>query len=201
MSIALNLLEDVRWRGRPVAGDRPRALLAALAARDCRPVRAEELIELVWGDETPGNGMKSLQVLVARARNICGPDTIVRDGAGYRLGAVPAEVDSSRLAALVRAAASALDQDAVAAAELAREALALTDGLSGVGDADNGPLAEVRRTAIEDAAAARVILARASSRTGAHTEALPALAAAYDAQPHDEALLADLLRSEAAVRG
>ena len=31
MSIALTLLADVRWRGRPVAGDRPQALLAALA--------------------------------------------------------------------------------------------------------------------------------------------------------------------------
>jgi hypothetical protein len=47
VSIALTLLADVRWRGRPVAGDRPQALLAALAARDCRPVRPEELIELV----------------------------------------------------------------------------------------------------------------------------------------------------------
>jgi hypothetical protein len=88
VSIALTLLEDVRWRGRPVVGDRPQALLAALAARDCRPVRAEDLIELVWGDDTPVNGLKSLQVLVSRARNACGADAIVRDGAGYRLGAV-----------------------------------------------------------------------------------------------------------------
>ena len=28
MTIALNLLADVRWRGKPVAGDRPQALLA-----------------------------------------------------------------------------------------------------------------------------------------------------------------------------
>ena len=58
MSIALNLLEDVRWRGRPVAGDRPRALLAALAARGRRPVPAEDLIVLVWGDETPLSQVK-----------------------------------------------------------------------------------------------------------------------------------------------
>ena len=69
MTIALNLLADVRWRGKPVAGDRPQALLAALAGGGGRPVRAEELIDLVWGDEAPLNGMKSLQVLVARARN------------------------------------------------------------------------------------------------------------------------------------
>jgi DNA-binding SARP family transcriptional activator len=69
VSIALTLLADVRWRGRPVAGDRPQALLAALAARDCRPVRPEELIELVWGEDAPSNGPKSLQVLVAHAQS------------------------------------------------------------------------------------------------------------------------------------
>jgi len=138
VSIALTLLADVRWRGRPVAGDRPQALLAALAARDCRPVRPEELIELVWGEDAPSNGLKSLQVLVSRARNACGADAIVR--AGYRLGAAPAEVDSARLAELVRAASAVLDQDAAAAEGLAREALALTVGLSGAADGDDGPM-------------------------------------------------------------
>jgi predicted ATPase/DNA-binding SARP family transcriptional activator len=201
VSIALNLLEDVRWRGRTVAGDRPRALLAALAARGCRPVPAEDLIELVWGDEAPLNGMKSLQVLVSRARNACGAEAIVTDGAGYRLGAAPGEVDSERLSALARDAAGALDRDASAAAALAREALELTASLPGVGDGEAGPLAEVRRAAATDAAAARVILARASSRTGAHADAFPALAAAHAERPQDEPLLADLLRSEASVRG
>jgi predicted ATPase/DNA-binding SARP family transcriptional activator len=201
VTIALNLLADVRWRGKPVAGDRPQALLAALAAGGGRSVRAEQLIDLVWGDEAPLNGMKSLQVLVARARNVCGPDAIVRDGGGYRLGAAPGEVDSARLSRLVRDATAALDTDAAAAAALAREALALTDGLPGVGNGDAGPLAEVRRTAVEEASSARLILARASSRMGAHADALPVLEAAQAELPRDEPLLADLLRSEAAVRG
>jgi predicted ATPase/DNA-binding SARP family transcriptional activator len=201
VSIALTLLEDVRWRGIPVAGDRPQALLAALAARDCRPVGSSELIELVWGDDAPSNGMKSLQVLVSRARSACGADAIVRDGVGYRLGAAPAEVDSGRLSALVRDAAAALDRDPADAARLAREALALAGGLTRVTDDEEGPLAEVRRTAAAETAAARVILARASSRTGAHAAALPELELAHAESPHDESLLADLLRSEAAVRG
>jgi predicted ATPase/DNA-binding SARP family transcriptional activator len=201
VSIALTLLADVRWRGRPVVGDRPQALLAALAARDCRPVRPEELIELVWGEDAPSNGLKSLQVLVSRARNACGADAIVRDGVGYRLGAAPGEVDSARLTELVRAARAELDRDAAGAERLAREALALAAGLSGVTDGDDGPLAEVRRDAAADAATARVILARASSRTGAHAAALPVLAAAQAQSPQDEPLLADLLRSEAAVSG
>jgi len=201
VSIALNLLDDVRWRGRPVAGDRPQALLAALAAGGCRPVRAEELIELVWGDDAPLNGMKSLQVLVSRARQVCGADAIVRDGAGYRLGVMPGEVDSERLSGLVRDAAAGLDGDAATAAALAREALALADGLPAVGDGDAGPLADVRRAGVADASRARVILARAASRMGAHAEALAVLEAACAELPRDESLLADLLRSEAAVRG
>ncbi|MGD0700372.1 MAG: BTAD domain-containing putative transcriptional regulator [Trebonia sp.] len=201
MSIALTLLEDVRWRGIRVAGDRPQALLAALAGRAGHAVGPGELIELVWGDEAPSNGMKSLQVLVSRVRSACGGDAIVRDGAGYRLGAAPDEVDSARLAALVRAAAAALDRDAARAAELAREALALAGGLTGVSDEEAGPLAEVRRAAAADAVAARVTLARAASRMGAHADALPALELAQAESAHDEPLLADLLRSEAAVRG
>ena len=201
MSIALTLLEDVRWRGTPVAGDRPQALLAALAARAGRPVGPGELIELVWGDEAPSNGLKSLQVLVSRVRSAIGADAIVRDGAGYRLGATPGEVDSIRLGTTVREAAAALDGDAARAADLAREALAVAARLAAVTDQEAGPLAEIRRAAAADTVAARVILARAGSRTGAHADALPGLEAAQSAAPHDEPLLADLLRSEAAVRG
>jgi predicted ATPase/DNA-binding SARP family transcriptional activator len=204
VSFALTLLEDVRWRGRPVAGDRLHALLAALAAGGCRPVRAQELVELVWGEQAPVNGTKSLQVLVSRARSACGADAVIHDGAGYRLGAAPGEVDSGRLAALVRDAAAALDRDAAAAAGLARDALALADGLSGTWETDAGPLADVRRAAAGDAAAARVILARAASRTGAHEvvlDVLEVLEAAHTERPYDERLLADLLRAEAAARG
>src|SRR5580704_12498769 len=111
----------------------------------------------VWGDDAPSNGLKSLQVLVSRARNACGADAIVRDGAGYRLGATPGEVDSARLAELARAASAELDRDAPAAGLLAREALSLAAGLPGTADGDDGPLAEVRRAAAADAAAAHVI--------------------------------------------
>jgi predicted ATPase/DNA-binding SARP family transcriptional activator len=199
VAVALTLLEDVRWRGAVVVGDRPRALLAALAASGGRPVSDERLIELVWGEDAPANATKSLQVLVSRTRAACGADAIVRDGAGYRLGLGQSELDSGRLAALVRDAMAALERDAAAAAELARQALALADGLT-VSE-DGGSLGAIRRAAAADAAKARTVLARAWSRTGAHADALPALEAAYAARPEDESLLADLLRSEAVVRG
>jgi predicted ATPase/DNA-binding SARP family transcriptional activator len=200
VSFTLNLLADVRWRQRPVVGDRPQALLASLAARGCRPVPDDELIKLVWGEEPPVNGLKSLQVLVSRTRSACGADVIDRDGAGYRLGAAPGEIDSVRLSELVRDAAAALDRDAALAAELALQAQALADGLPVTADGV-GPLAELRRAAAADVSGAKVIRARAASRMGAHGAALPALEAAYANQRDDESLLADLLRSEAAVKG
>ena len=126
-------------------------------------MRAEDLVELIWGDEAPTNATKSLQVLVSRTRSVCGPDVIVRDRVGYRLGVEPGEVDSARLCALVRDARAALERDAVAAAELARSALALADGLPTTADDGNGPLSEVRRAAAADLAAAHLILARAAA--------------------------------------
>jgi DNA-binding SARP family transcriptional activator len=162
----LKLLDDLRWRGTTVVGERPRALLAALAAGNGRPVRTEELIELVWGDELPANATKSLQVLVSCTRSACGEEAIVRDAVGYRLGVTPAEVDSVRLGALVREARAALALDAAAAAALARQAIALAGGLLGTQDKDDGPLSDLRRTAKDDAGEAAVILARALSRSG-----------------------------------
>jgi predicted ATPase/DNA-binding SARP family transcriptional activator len=200
VTIALSLLGDVRWRQRPVVGERPQALLAALAVRGGRPVPDDELVGLVWGEEPPANALKSLQVLVSRTRSACGADTIVREDAGYRLGAAPGEVDSVRLSQLVHQAAAALDEDAAAAAELAQQALALTSDLSLPPNGDAGPLGAVRRAAAADAGTARLVLARASSRMGAHGDALPALEAAHAQHPRDESLLADLLRGEAAVR-
>jgi predicted ATPase/DNA-binding SARP family transcriptional activator len=201
VSFTLSLLGEVRWRQRPVAGDRPQALLAALAARAGRPVPDRELIEAVWGDEPPADAHKSLQVLVSRTRSACGADVIARDGAGYRLGAGPGEVDSVQLSELVREAAAELDHDAGQAGERARQALALADALPAVTGDEPGPLAELRQKAAQDAGVARTIQARAESRMGAHAAALGTLAAAWAEHPGDESLLADLLRSEAAVRG
>jgi len=218
VALALTLLEDVRWRGATVAGDRPRALLAALGTSGGRAISDERLIALVWGEDAPANATKSLQVLVSRTRAACGADAIVRDAGGYRLGVGPADVDSGRLAALVAAAAAALDDDPARAHALACEALALggdgagmeasrgaADGRArtsgGAANGDGALLAAIRRDAAAHAATARTVRARADSRLGAHADALPALEQAHAADPDDESLLADLLRSEAVVRG
>jgi predicted ATPase/DNA-binding SARP family transcriptional activator len=199
--VRLTLLDGVRWDGAAVSGDRAKALLAALAAARGRTVHGERLVTLVWGDGRPANEAKALQVLVSRTRTACGADAIVREGEGYRLGLAPEQVDATRLAHLVGRATAAIGSDAVEAAALAREALARAAPLAAVGEDEPGPLADVRRDALADAAAARRLLAQALSRTGDHAAALPLLEAAVARDPDDESLLADLLRSEAAVRG
>ncbi|OAA25819.1 putative ATPase [Frankia sp. EI5c] len=201
MGVNLILLDGVRWKGTPVAGDRPQALLAALAGAGGRAVPAERLVTQVWRGEPPANAAKTLQVVVSRARTIVGAGTLVRDGGGYRLALPPAQIDSCLLAGLVAQAGRLLADDPVAAAGTAREALTLGASVAPPRPGEDGPLADVRRQALAELAAARAVLARASSRTGAHADALPLLADAFGNDPGDEGLLADLLRSEAAVRG
>ncbi|HET6153440.1 MAG TPA: BTAD domain-containing putative transcriptional regulator [Marmoricola sp.] len=199
MATALTLLDGVRWNGEPVVGDRAQALLAALAASP-RAVRAEQLVAEVWGDDVPANPAKALQVLVSRTRTACGPEAVVREGDGYRLGLATDAVDALLLLDRARAARAALDSDADAAGRLAAEAIALAP-VTSAATAGEGPLAELRRDVDDALDDARSIKASADSRTGAHALAFPVLAAAWADRPGDEALLVDLLRSEAAVSG
>jgi DNA-binding response OmpR family regulator len=95
--VTLTLLDGVRWHGRPVVGDRSQGLLAALAAAGGRVVPDERLIAAVWDEDVPAHATKALQVLVSRTRAACGPDAVVRDARGYRLGLARVEVDALRL--------------------------------------------------------------------------------------------------------
>ncbi|MEU9833597.1 BTAD domain-containing putative transcriptional regulator [Streptosporangium sp. NPDC048047] len=198
MPIHLTLLDGVRWQGRPVVGERAQALLAALAL-DCRTVSADRLVAEVWGDGEPANPAKALQVLVSRTRSVMGPASLVTEGTGYRLGVPSDRIDAGRLHALAGRAEALLAGNPAAAAAAAEEALAL--GAGALPSEGGGPLAEVRRRAEHDLASARVVLARARSRSGDHGPALPGLEEAVRVRPEDEGLLADLLHSEAAVRG
>ncbi|WP_433540888.1 BTAD domain-containing putative transcriptional regulator [Streptosporangium sandarakinum] len=198
MPIHLTLLDGVRWQGRPVVGERAQALLAALALAG-RTVSADRLVAEVWGDGEPANPAKALQVLVSRARSVVGPASLVTEGNGYRLAVPPDLVDAGRLHGLAGRAGVLLTENPAAAAAAAEEALAL--GAGTLPPEGGGPLAEVRRRAEHDLASARIVLARARSRSGDHDPALPGLEEAARVRPEDEGLLADLLRSEAAVRG
>ncbi|MFF4773348.1 ATP-binding protein [Microtetraspora fusca] len=198
MPIHLSLLDGVRWRGQPVVGERSQALLAALALA-CRTVNADRLVADVWGDDEPANPAKALQVLVSRTRSVVGSEALVTEGGGYRLEVPPGRIDAGRLHDLAGRARALLVENPAAGAAAAEEALAL--GVGALPPEGAGPLAEVRRRAERDLTYARLVLARARSRSGDHGPALPGLEEAVRVHPEDEGLLADLLRSEAAVRG
>ncbi|GGK91526.1 hypothetical protein Sme01_53890 [Sphaerisporangium melleum] len=199
MSPALVLLDGVRWQGARVVGDRAHTLLAVLVMHARAGVGDERLIEELWPDGAPVNPTKSLQVVVSRTRAATCAEAVVRMPHGYRLGLPAGQVDALLLGALVEQARAALGEgDMVLACRRAEEAMGLVPG--GL-DGATGPLAELRESAAEWVAEARRVVAIARSRSGAHEGALPLLERAFGDRPHDEELLACLLRSEAAVRG
>ncbi|MFD0468663.1 BTAD domain-containing putative transcriptional regulator [Nonomuraea thailandensis] len=199
MSPVLVLLDGVRWQGARVVGDRAHTLLAVLALHGRAGVSDERLVEELWPEEAPANPTKALQVVVSRTRAATSADVVERIPRGYRLGLAAGQVDALRLGLLVEEARAALGADDVAAARgRAEEAMGLA---AGGPDGATGALAELRDVAGEWVAEARRVAAIARGRSGAHESALPLLEEAAAERPHDEELLACLLRSEAAVRG
>ena len=90
----LTLLDEVTWEGRPVPGERTHALLRALADAGRRGLSDERLVDDIWGDDTPANPGKALQVVVSRARAATDPEAIERTPRGYRLALAEADVDA-----------------------------------------------------------------------------------------------------------
>jgi predicted ATPase/DNA-binding SARP family transcriptional activator len=187
---ALSLLDDVRWFGAPVTGERTHALLASLASAGSEGASEERLIDEIWGDAVPANPTKALQVVVSRARTATGPDAVVRTPHGYRLGV---DSDVAHLRREVAAAHEAERRaDWTAAAAAARSVVEATIADSGEGEL--GALRASARAARDDLTG---VLGRALSALGRHEEALAVL----DENATDEPTLLALLRSEAAVRG
>lgn len=195
----LTLLDGVRWRGTRVIGDRAHTLLAVLALHGRAGAGDEQLVEELWPGRPPANPTKALQVVVSRTRTATCADAVVRTARGYRLGLPGEQVDALLLGLLVERARAALAADDVAGAR--RHAEEAMDLVAGGLEAATGPLADLRAVAAEQLAEARRVSAVARSRGGDHKDALPLLEEAAAARPHDEELLACLLRSEAVVRG
>ncbi|GII59389.1 SARP family transcriptional regulator [Planotetraspora thailandica] len=159
-----------------VAGPRVRALLAVLALQAGRPVTADRLVDVLWGEEPPATAANALQTLVKRLRAALGPAASVtwRSG-GYVLDLDPMHVDAHRF---TRGCEAATGLSGDAAAGMLGEALALWRGpaladLTGVDYLANVAAAlEVQRlAAVEDRAEACLALGRAidlSAEAAAH---------------------------------
>ncbi|MFI5805060.1 ATP-binding protein [Streptomyces sp. NPDC051561] len=204
MGIDLVLLPSVAFRGQEVTAPRLRGLLALLAGEVRTGCSTERLVAGLWADgELPERPGKAVQVLVSRVRAQVGADVVVSTPRGYRLGLREDQVDSSVLrahAALSAERAGAGDHaGALAAAEAG---LALWEGASdGRAASADGPVAELRAgcALVRDALVRARALALA--RSGRHAQAVGSLAAVAAERPRDEAVLAELLRAEAATVG
>src|SRR3954452_14344451 len=153
--------------GQPVTvpGLTVRALLAALLAHDGRPVSGDRLIDLVWGDDLPGNPAGALSAKASQLRRALdeaepGARAVVgTPPPGYHLAAE--DIDARQFAGLTARAKDTADPQARAA--LLAEALGLWRGEAYADFADNpflgtagAGLEEQRLVAVEDLAEARL---------------------------------------------
>ncbi|MFI0410000.1 BTAD domain-containing putative transcriptional regulator [Actinomadura sp. 3N508] len=161
----------------PVPGLKVRALLADLLVNDGRPVPADRLIDDLWGDAPPGNPMGSLSAKVSQLRRVLedaepGARALVASRpAGYLLGAGEERVDALRFQALVGRAREAGEPKERAA--LLAEALGLWRGPAFADFADepftraaSARLEELRLTALEEHAEARLLLGEHGALAG-----------------------------------
>jgi DNA-binding SARP family transcriptional activator len=138
-----------------------RAVVAALALAVPRPLRAETLIDALWGERPPATASKTLQNYVARLRRILPPGTIVSEAGGYRLCVEPEDVDAHRVERAVAAGRAARQAgDALAARRHFEAALSSWRGETTPDLADDHAIrfAELARSAEDDLADARLAL-------------------------------------------
>ncbi|MFE4645851.1 BTAD domain-containing putative transcriptional regulator, partial [Streptomyces sp. NPDC056730] len=176
----------------PLGGPRLRALLAALALRPGRPVAVGELVDEVWGGEPPQDAPAALQALVGRLRRVLGKEAIDSVPGGYRLAAVPDDIDLYVFERLTREGAEQLDAgDPRSAARTLRAALALWRGaaLADLPDRDRGVRPEAQRLA---ALQQRI---EADLRRGATATLVPELRELAADHPYDEPFRAQLIRA------
>ncbi|MFG1622708.1 BTAD domain-containing putative transcriptional regulator [Kribbella sp. NPDC049227] len=112
-------------QGKPrVLARRDRIVLAALTVRPGQAVSAEELADVIWGDQLPLSWQKVIQGCVVRLRKVLGSGAIQTVQLGYRLAVSHDEIDSLRFEHAVSRA-----RDLLASDEAERSALVLADAL------------------------------------------------------------------------
>lgn len=141
----------VRLGNDPLTSGSPqqRALLAALLLRDGRTATAAELIDAIWGEESPPRALAAIRTYASRLRKALGQDVLVSESGGYairlREGSLDVRLAQESVSAAEKARASG---DRARARDLIAEALAFWDGetLASV----PGPYAENQRTRLEE---------------------------------------------------
>ncbi len=175
-----------------------RSLLQLLALARGRPVRADALVDALWGDDPPARPGDQLAVLASRIRRELGRDRIEHSDSGYRLCAD--WLDVSELEAVVAEAERRHTAGEVAGAvSTARIGLALV----------RGPVQELRTDSAwalaEHAATVRLvqrtrrIAAAAFLDAGLWLDALDLAAADALTDPLDEQAVRTVMRAQSAA--
>src|SRR5687767_6719274 len=111
----------------PIAAQKERRLLAALALVRGRPSSTDELVEAVWGEASPRSARKLLQVYVSKLRKVLpkGAEISTTPG-GYALEIDAEAFDVARFERLLAEGRAALrDANATLAASLLDRAISL----------------------------------------------------------------------------
>ncbi|TVZ06055.1 AfsR family transcriptional regulator [Trebonia kvetii] len=155
------------WReGSEVAAGQPRqlAVLGVLASRANRVVSRGELVDAVWGDNTPASAEGGVYTYVAGLRRVLEPDraprarsrVLVSSSGGYTLRIGPSSLDASEFEeCLIRARGLRAAGDAAEAASTLDAALSLWRGQPFTGvpgpfaEAERRRLTELRTAAVE----------------------------------------------------
>ncbi|MFJ8430231.1 AfsR/SARP family transcriptional regulator [Kitasatospora sp. NPDC094019] len=168
----------------PLGGARLRALLAALALRQGRPVPADLLVDEVWEAEPPQDASAALQTLVGRLRRTIGRDRVGSGPAGYWL--TDPATDLAEFQRLAGEGLRALEQgDHVSAAERLRAALSLWRGPALADLPDRGGPATRLEAQREEARRHRIT---AELGLGRAAELVAELAEMCEGRPLDEPL-------------
>ncbi|HEX2805822.1 MAG TPA: BTAD domain-containing putative transcriptional regulator [Kineosporiaceae bacterium] len=195
------LLIDAGAGPASIAGARLRGLLVRLALDAGRPVRADLLVQALWGEDEPAVQANALQSLASRLRRVLGDGALVTsDPAGYRLAVDPGAVDAIRFERLADGGRRALAAgDPGEASDQLHRALGLWRGTA-LADVRNAPFAPAQATrlerrrlaALEDRIDADLTLGRAD-------QVVVELETLAVANPTRERLQAQLLRALAAT--
>ncbi|WP_395574043.1 AfsR/SARP family transcriptional regulator [Streptomyces sp. BK79] len=153
-ALRFGVLGPVRaWRGtEPLATGSPqqRALLAALLLREGRTATAAELIDALWGEESPSQALAAVRTYASRLRKVLDPGVLVSESGGYAVrGLADGALDLAAAQDLAAEAEKARGAgDLCHARDVLRRALALWDGevLAGV----PGPYAQAQRVRLEE---------------------------------------------------
>ena len=175
-----------------IGGPKQRLVLAHLLLNVNKTVPADQLIDAMWGEETPETARGTLQTYISRLRSVLGTEAIEGTAPGYRLRAGPEELDTFRFESLLREARD----DGLGPQEALHtldEALGLWRGPA-LADLAFEPsllgeiarLEELRLTATEERTATRLDL-------GHHVEVVAELEAATAAHPLRERLWGQLI--------